>query len=79
MSNMAFEIDPVKYGVLWQKVEDYERKFDSMERKIDNMDADLKKLVGMAERSRGGFWAGMTIVAGLSTVVGWAIHWFGDK
>jgi hypothetical protein len=79
MSNMAFEIDPVKYGVLWQKVEDYERKFDSMERKIDNMDADLKKLVGMAERSRGGFWAGMTIVAGLSTVFGWAIHWFGDK
>jgi hypothetical protein len=76
---MAFEIDPVKYGVLWQKVEDYEKKFDSMERKIDNMDADLKKLVGMAERSRGGFWAGMTIVAGLSTVFGWAIHWFGDK
>ena len=76
---MAFEIDPVKYGVLWQKVEDYERKFDSMERKIDNMDADLKKLVGMAERSRGGFWAGMTIVAGISTVAGWAISWFGDK
>ena len=25
---MAFEIDPVKYGVLWQKVEDYEKKFD---------------------------------------------------
>ena len=49
---MAFEIDPVKYGVLWQKVEDYEKKFDSMERKIDAMDVDLKKLVGMAERSR---------------------------
>ena len=72
-------IDLVKYGVLWERVQNYEKKFDSMERKIDNMDADLKKLVGMAERSRGGFWAGMTIVAGLSTVVGWAIHWFGDK
>ena len=72
-------IDLVKYGVLWERVENYEKKFDSMERKIDNMDADLKKLVGMAERSRGGFWAGMTIVAGLSTVFGWAIHWFGDK
>jgi hypothetical protein len=77
--NMSFEIDPVKYGVLWQKVEDYEKKFDSMERKIDNMDADIKKLVGMAERGRGGFWVGMTIVAALSTVFGWAIHWFGDK
>lgn len=72
-------IDLVKYGILWERVESYEKKFDSMERKIDNMDADLKKLVGMAERSRGGFWAGMTIVAGLSTVFGWAIHWFGDK
>ena len=35
---MAFEIDPVKYGVLWQKVEDYEKKFDSMEKKIDKME-----------------------------------------
>jgi hypothetical protein len=76
---MSFEIDPVKYGVLWQKVEDYEKKFDSMERKIDNMDADIKKLVGMAERGRGGFCVGMTIVAALSTIFGWAIHWFGDK
>jgi hypothetical protein len=76
---MAFEIDPVKYGVLWQKVEDYERKFDSMERKIDSMDVDLKKLVAMAERSRGGFWAGMLIVSGISTVVGWVIHLFNGK
>lgn len=76
---MAFEIDPVKYGVLWQKVEDYERKFDSMERKIDKMESQLERLVGMAERGRGGFWVGMTIVAGISTVVGWVIHWFGGK
>ena len=72
-------IDLVKYGVLWERVENYEKKFDSMERKIDNMDADIKKLVGMAERGRGGFWVGMTIVAALSTVFGWVIHWFGDK
>jgi hypothetical protein len=52
---MAFEIDPVKYGVLWQKVEDYEKKFDSMEKKIDKMEASLERLVGLADRSRGGF------------------------
>ena len=63
---MAFEIDPVKYGVLWQKVEDYERKFDSMEKKIDAMDNDLKKLVAMAERSKGSLWALM----GVASVVG---------
>lgn len=66
---MAFEIDPVKYGVLWQKVEDYERKFDSMEKKIDVMDSDLKKLVAMAERSKGSLWALM----GVASVVGGAI------
>jgi hypothetical protein len=72
-------IDLVKYGILWERVENYEKKFDSMERKIDNMDSELKKLVGMAERSRGGLWVGITIVAGISTLVGWALHWFGDK
>lgn len=76
---MAFEIDPVKYGVLWQKVEDYEKKFDSMERKIDKMENQLDKLVGLADQSRGGFWAGMMIVSGLSTLAGWAIHWFSGK
>jgi hypothetical protein len=66
---MAFEIDPVKYGVLWQKVEDYERKFDSMEKKIDAMDNDVKKLVAMAERSKGSLWALM----GVASVVGGVI------
>ena len=33
-----FEIDPVKYGVLWQKVEDYERRFDQLNTKIDKME-----------------------------------------
>jgi hypothetical protein len=63
------KIDLVRYGVLWQKVENYEDKFDAMERKIDNMDADLKKLVLMAERSKGSLWALM----GVASVVGGAI------
>jgi hypothetical protein len=71
---MAFEIDPVKYGVLWQKVEDYERKFDSMEKKIDAMDNDVKKLVAMAERSKGSLWALM----GVASVVGGAISLITD-
>ena len=29
------EIDLVKYGVLWQKVQDYERRFDQMSEKLD--------------------------------------------
>jgi hypothetical protein len=62
-------IDLVRYGILWNKIENYEDKFDAMERKIDDMDADLKKLVLMAERSKGSLWALM----GVASVVGGAI------
>jgi hypothetical protein len=71
---MSFEIDPVKYGVLWQKVEDYERKFESMEKKIDGMDDDIKKLLAMAERSKGSLWALM----GVASVVGAIISFLTD-
>ena len=76
---MAFEIDPVKYGVLWQKVEDYERQLSEVNKKMDKMEAQLDKLVGMADQSRGGFWAGMMIVSVLSSLTGWVIHWFSGK
>ena len=36
------EIDPVRYGVLWQKVEDYERRFDQMDKKMDKMERQLE-------------------------------------
>jgi uncharacterized protein with PhoU and TrkA domain len=62
-------IDLVRYGVLWNKIENYENKFASMEKKIDDMESDLKKLVLMAERSKGSLWALM----GVASVVGGAI------
>ena len=67
-------IDLVRYGVLWNKIENYEDKFDAMERKIDAMDADLKKLVLMAERSKGSLWALM----GVASVVGGMVTWVSD-
>lgn len=71
---MSFEIDPVKYGVLWQKVEDYEKKFDSMEKKMDKMEANLEQLLAMAERSKGSLWALM----GVASVVGAIISFITD-
>jgi uncharacterized protein with PhoU and TrkA domain len=62
-------IDLVRYGVLWNKIENYENKFSSMEKKIDDMESDLKKLVLMAERSKGSLWALM----GVASVFGGAI------
>jgi len=63
------KIDLVRYGVLWQKVENYEQKFDAMERKIDTMESDLKKLVLMAERSKGSLWALMGIAGVIGSIV----------
>jgi hypothetical protein len=69
-------IDPVKYGVLWQKVQDYERRFDDMEKKMDKMEYNLEKLIALANQGRGGFWAGMAIVSFVSTAVGYLMSYF---
>jgi len=63
------EIDLVKYGVLWQKVE-------SMESKIDKMETQLETLIALANKGRGGFWMGMLIVSAASSFAGWLTHWF---
>ena len=65
------DIDPVKYGVLWQRVEDYERRFDAMERKMDKMEEQLTQLVAMANQGKGGLWMGMALVSAVSSVVGY--------
>ena len=73
------EIDLVKYGVLWQKVEDYERRFDKMENKIDKLEASIDTLIGLANQGRGGFWMGMALVSALSSAVGYISHWVGKN
>ena len=56
-------IDLVKYGVLWQRVQDIDKKMDKMERQ-------LEELVALANRSKGGLWLGMSIASGFSALVG---------
>lgn len=70
------EIDPVRYGVLWQKVQDYERRFDQMEVKMDKLEGHIETLVALANQGRGGFWAGMAFVSALSSAIGYFSHWF---
>jgi hypothetical protein len=66
------EIDPVKYGVLWQHVQDMDKKMDKMERQ-------LEELVALANKSKGGLWFGMSMVSGVSAVVGFILsHWKGN-
>ena len=73
------EIDPVKYGVLWQKVQDYERRFDEMSAKIDKMETSIETLVALANQGRGGFWMGMVIVSAISSVMGYISHLIGKS
>lgn len=69
------EIDPVKYGVLWERVQNYERRFDDMSAKIDKMESSVEKLVALANQGRGGFWAGMAFVSFISSVIGYFSTW----
>lgn len=68
-------IDPVKYGALWQKVQDYERRFDEMSAKIDKLETNIDKLVALANQGRGGFWMGMVVVSAFGSVLGYVANW----
>jgi hypothetical protein len=63
------EIDPVKYGVLWERV-------TQMDKKIDKMEAQIEELLALANKGRGGFWMGMTIASMLGGGVAWVMAWF---
>lgn len=59
MDDKNFQFDPFKFGGLVTQVE-------HLQQKVDVMEADIKKLVAMAERSKGSLWAlmGVASVAG---------------
>ena len=66
---MSAEIDPVKYGVLWQKVQDLDKKVDKLEEGMD-------ELLALANKGKGGLWAGMALVSAISSVIGYVSHFF---
>lgn len=68
--DMSFELDPVKYGVLWNTTENNEKKLEELNRKMDKMESKLEELVALANKSRGGFWMGMAIVSAISGAIG---------
>jgi hypothetical protein len=61
---MSADFDPVKYGALWQKVQEMDKKFDKLE-------ANVEELLALANKGRGGFWMGMTIASSVGAVVAW--------
>jgi hypothetical protein len=76
---MSNEIDLFKYGQLVNQVDNMEKKFDSMEKKMDKMELQMEELLALANKGRGGFWAGMAIVSAISSFIGFLAHILSSK
>ena len=70
--SIVVDIDPIKFGVTWQKVE-------AMEFEVAELRKDVKQLLELANKGRGGFWAGMAIVSAFSTFIGFMSHYVTGK
>jgi len=65
-------IDLFKYGQLVANVE-------ILEKKIDKLEQSVCQLIELANKSKGGFWAGMVIVSGISSCIGYLTHFITIK
>lgn len=63
------EIDPVKYGVLWERVQNMDKKMDRMERQIE-------ELLELANKGKGGLWFGMAVASAVSGLIGFMVAFF---
>ena len=68
----ANEIDLFKYGQVVAQVE-------ILSKKVDDMDRDIKRLLALADQSKGGLWVGMAIVSGVSAFVGFIGHYLSSS
>ena len=65
------EIDPREFGRL-------EAEVTSLRNQVTAMQTDIRTLLEMANKSKDGLWAGMTIASMLGGAVSWvATHWGG--
>ena len=62
------EIDPVKYGVLWERVQ-------NMDKKIDRKENQIEQLLELANRGKGGLWFGMAVASMFSGLIGFVLAW----
>ena len=63
------ELDPIKVGVMWQKVE-------AMDDEVKELRQDVKALLELANKSRGGFWMGMVIASGVGGLITYLTTWW---
>jgi hypothetical protein len=61
------EIDLVRYGQLWERV-------DQANKKIDKIEEQMEELLALANKSKGGFWTGMAIASAIGGIAGFVTH-----
>lgn len=66
------DIDLFKYGQVVAQVE-------ILGKKVDSMDADIKRLLALADQSKGGLWVGMGVVSAVSAFIGFISHYISSK
>ena len=65
------DIDPFEYGKLTAQV-------SALQDKVDSMETDIKSLLELANKSKGGFWAGMAIASAIGGFITFVTnHWLG--
>lgn len=66
------KFDMFKFGGLVNQVE-------HLQAKVDSMDKDIKELLELANRSKGGFWMGMTIASIVGGFITYLSSWLFHK
>ena len=66
------EIDPREFGRL-------EAEVHSLRAQVDSLQHDVRKLLEMDNKSKGGLWAGMTIASMLGGLASWVLGHIGSK
>jgi predicted PurR-regulated permease PerM len=66
------KFDMFKFGGLVNQVE-------NLQAKVDSMDRDIKELLELANKSKGGFWMGMTIASIIGGVITYITSWLFHK
>lgn len=64
------DIDPVKFGLLIGQVK-------TLETQVDDLQKDVKTLLALANKSKGGLWMGMTLASFFGGIVSWILAHFG--
>ncbi len=67
-------IDLREFGRLEEKVEAQGREIGEVKDGMRDMTTKLDELLALANKGKGGFWAGMTFVSMAGTAAGWVLH-----